>query len=149
MVSQCICELLEYRASEWNCILIPLQLLSVPDTVGADTVPALRALLSLSLLPLALLCFLFSLPTYSFLPNHLKVVCRHHDISLPILSQVSLKNRYIILYNHNAISKLWKFSINNNIIMYYKVHIKISPVVPTVSFTAKPQTLLRFHRVFH
>lgn len=24
--------------------------------------------------------------------------------------------------------------------MYYKVHIQISPVVPTVSFTAKPQT---------
>ena len=58
----------------------------VPDTVRADVVPAPRALLSCSPLPLALLCFLFSsFPIDNCVLNHLKVVCRHHDISLPIL----------------------------------------------------------------
>lgn len=41
---------------EWCCILIPLHLFSVIGTVEAEMVPVLRALPSLSPLPLALLC---------------------------------------------------------------------------------------------
>lgn len=105
---------------EWHYILIPLQLFSVPGTVEAETVPAISALSSLPPLPLALAFFPFCLLIYNFLLNPVRVICRHHDISPQILQHVSLKNKYILLYYHNAISRLGKFSINNNTIIYYK-----------------------------